>query len=503
MGDWCNIVASLQAGLHRYPLLTTVFVWCIIYLPLAISVSAIYPEDTFEVVFDENAIINTTFNRTVFVDADNNVTACLTLNATGQSILVMAPSNYIPERVILEGYGKLYTASPHHQNRTWDIPNEVSIFIVQKGNSTPVWKVKITEKRTDVLFYRERGAALLEGKLLYRDVPTLTPPLINLFWLLPVALGGSFLVFKLYFAAFALAVALLVLKLQSYAGAMSSIPALFVICNPLTVHSTLFGIQDDIIVTLLFGIALWMFLQHRLNWGAAIVGMGMACKMWSILLVPSLLSSGSSWTKKIGRVAGALAIVATMLLPFYLLAPDNVMKFLRLYITGNSGLALQGISLWRYAGHFGFNPFVMLPLLFAGGIVLLYFSVRQHVPVRTNGLLFVLLFLLAYPKIHTGYYLPLLLLVALFWERRNMAFTGLIISVGVVILDAFNEWGWNTGDMVFLPLVVATAVWLLVLYLFIFTVQEVLTIRQDGEHRNSVLIDTNQQTARGRRPGQR
>jgi len=278
---------------------------------------------------------------------------------------------------------------------------------------------------------------------------------------------------------------------------------LFVICNPLTVHSTLFGIQDDIIVTLLFGIALWMLLQHRLSLGAGLVGIGMACKMWSILLVPSLLSSVSSWPKKIGRAAGAIAITAIMLLPFYLLAPDNVMKFLRLYITGNSGLALQGISLWRYAGQFGFNPFVMLPLLFACGIVLLYFSIRQQVPPLTNGLLFVLLFLLAYPKIHTGYYLPLLFLVALFWERRNMAFAGIIISIGVVILDAFNEWGWTTGGTAFLPLIVATAIWLLVLYLFICTAQEALTIRQDDEHKNSVLIDTNQQTARGHRPGQR
>jgi len=495
MGDWRNVVVLLQTGLHRRPLLATTFIWCIIYLPLAIGVSTIYPENTFEVIFGEDAIINTTFNQTVYFEADDNVTACLIWNDTGQFILIMAPSNYIPERVMLDGYGKLYTAAPHRQNRTWGIPDDASVFIAHMGNSTPVWTVKITEKRTDVLFYRDRGATLLEGKLLYRDVPTLTPPFINLFWLLPVVLGGSFLVFRLYFAVFALVVTLLVLKLRSYTGAMITVPALFILCNPLTLHSTLFGIQDDIIVTLLFGIALWAFLRHRLNWGAAVVGIGMACKMWSILLVPSLLSSGGPWTKKIGRAAGAITISAISLLPFYLLAPDNTMKFFRLYTTGNSGMALQGISLWRYAGQFGLDPFVMLPLLFVCGVVLLYFSIRQRASALTTGLLFVLLFLLLYPKMHSGYYLPLLLFVALYWERRHMVFAGLIISVGVVGLDTFNGWGWNSGDSALLPLIVASVIWMLILYLFIYTVQVALTIRRDGEHKNPVPIDTTPQTA--------
>jgi hypothetical protein len=493
MGNWCQVAALLPARLCHHPLISILIIWGVVYLPLALGISLAYPENTQEMVFDEAAAVTQTPNQTCYDLPSTTATACWTRNATGQYFQIRAPDNHIPECLELEGYGKLYSAAPYQQNRTWALPSSATSFIAGTGKP-PTWLITITEKQTDVLFYRDRGATLLEGKLLYRDVPTLTPPMINLFWLLPVALGGSFFLFRLYFAAFALMVAMVVLRWQAGKKTAAVVPALFMLCNPLTLHSTLFGIQDDIIITLLIGIAIWAILRLRMNWGAAGIGIGMACKMWPVLLIPTLLVGRDSWVKKIGRIAGACGIMAASLLPFYLLASDNVLRFLRLYVTGDSGGTLQGISLWRYAGQFGLNPFLALPILCIGGVGLLFLIMRWQAPPLTAGGLFILLFLLLYPKIHSGYYLFLLLFIALFWERGHVAWAGLGISIGAVLLDVCNGLGWTSSSAAAIPLLVAGVLWLLLASLFTQTVKSVITIQQGAVHTPLALTDTSPQT---------
>jgi hypothetical protein len=315
-------------------------------------------------------------------------------------------------------------------------------------------------------------------------------------------LGGGFFIFRLYFAVFALLVSMVILRLRSGGGFSTVLaPALFVLGNPLTLHSTLLGIQDDIIVTLLFGIAIWAMLHKRMRWGAIGVGIGMACKMWPVLLVPSLLTGHAPWIKKIGRALGALAILVGSLLPFYLLTPDNVTQFLRLYVTGDSGEALQGVSLWRYAGQFGLDPFVVLPALFVCGALLLYLAMRWHTPPLTTSVLFVLLFLLLYPKIHSGFYLPLVLYFALFWNNRQLVWAGLAISLGAVGLDTCNWLGWDSGAMTTVPLMLAGSLWLLIATMLIQTVQDHITSQQGTGHKTLALTETSRQTAQGPQQG--
>lgn len=436
------------------PLVWLALVWLVIYVPLAVGLSAAFPEESYEVQLDSSELYRPGRTGVVYVDGGSDTRVTLILNDTVQQISVAVEEGYVPVGLTLQGYGMLDSTARFDANRTWPLSDEAAAFLC---NTSAVWTVKVVEKRTDVLFYRARGEALLEGKLLYRDVYTATPPLINLFWLLPVSLGGSFLVFRLYFACFAFLLSWLALRLRRDGPGLPA--ALFLLCNPLTVYSTLFGVQDDVIVALLYGAGLFLLVRRAMERAAGVIGLGMACKLWSVLLLPVLLSGSASWRNKGGWVAIAGGITAAVIAPFALVAPDAVAAFLRLYILGEGGPTLEGISLWRYLGEVGLDPVWLVPVLAIAGGALLWLVVHHRAGKPSTALLFLLLFLLLFPKIHSGYYVPLLLFVPLLWGDKHVV-GGIAVAVfGVIALDGWNWLGWS--EPVLVPLLLAVGVWFL------------------------------------------
>ena len=452
MGRMQQLIGRLRCV--QRPLVWLVIVWLIVYVPLALGLSAAFPEENYEVQLDSSELYRPQRTIAIYDDKGSDTRMTLVLNDTVQQISVAVEAGYVPVELALQGYGTLDSVARFDANRTWLLSDTAAAFL---SNTSAVWAVKVVEKRTDVLFYRARGEALLKGKLLYRDVYTATPPLINLFWLLPVSLGGSFLVFRLYFACFAFLLSWLALRLRQDGPDLPA--ALFLLCNPLTVYSTLFGVQDDVLVALLYGAALFLLLRRVMELGAGAIGLGMACKLWSVLLLPVLLSGSDSWRKKGGWVAFAGGITAAVIAPFALLAPDEVAAFLRLYTLGESGPTLEGISLWRYLGEAGFEPVWLIPVLAIAGGALLWLVVHRRARTPLTALLFLLLFLLLFPKIHSGYYVPLLLFVPLFWENKHVVAGIAVAVVGVIGLDVWNWLGWS--EPVLVPLLLAVGVWIL------------------------------------------
>jgi hypothetical protein len=450
----------------KRPVLLLAAVWLVVYVPLAVGLSQVFPENRYTARLDTADIRNETADMVAYVDRDTPAAAILTVNDTVQQMRVDVQEGYVPVHMELQGYGSLYNAARFDANRTWTLPGDaVSVLNV----SSSIWTVSVEEKRTDVLFYRARGEALLDGRLLYRDVFTAAPPLINLFWLLPVMLGGSFLVFRLYFACFALLLSLLVLRFRP--GGRAPAAALFVLVNPLTVYSTLLGVQDDVIVALFYGAALYLILRRMMTGASMAVGAAIACKLWPVLLLPSLLPDAASWPKKIGRVALAGGMAVASIVPFAVLAADEVLSFLRLYVSGDSGQPMEGIAVWRYLGELGFDPAWMVPVFVAAGVLFAWLVVRRRAgPVQT-AMLFLLLFLLLFPKLHSGYYLPLLLFVPLLWHKKRMVAAIMAAALGAIALDGWNWLGWH--EPVPVPLLLAAAIWLLLAWMLFHLLQTV------------------------------
>jgi hypothetical protein len=392
---------------------------------------------------------------------------------TSYILSIEAPDGYIPEKVELAGYGKIYTSSPYSENRSWDLPSSAISYI--NKSQTIQWNAIITEKRGDVMRYRDRGNTLIEGKMLYRDVPTLTPPLINLFWIIPAILGGGFFVFRAYFAVFVLLVTIVVMRIhRAKKEKYTLLPPLFILLNPLTIHSVIFAVQDDIIVMLLFSISLFFLFEKKITMGAICIGLGAACKIWPLLLTPGILTNNDKSLKKIAYIVLSISIAGITLLPFFILARDNVIEFMKLYLTG--GTTLQGISLWRYLGEIGFNLVYMLPVMIICSLTLLYLVIKKKTPIIVTGALFILLFLMIYPKIHAGYYLPLLLFVPFFWNNRSIVSLSIGISLGVIGLDIYNLLYSTNGLNLIIPISISLSLLYLLLLFFlkIFELQPTL-----------------------------
>ena len=236
------------------PYLTVLVIWLAVYIPLTVMIGTNFEEDRAEVTFSNENLFNSNDNLMEYYD---NVTDTnLIIDVEAKDVKAVTSEGYIPIRLELKGVSKLYTNSPYDENRTWDLDdNQVEDIRTNGRNIT--WKLDVCKKETDAPFYKDRGETLIERHMIYRDVPTLNPPLINLFWILPALLGGTFLVFRSYFAIFALLSAFLLMRAYKEEGKFRSVAyGTLVLLNPLTIYSTIGAVQDDIIITFMFILSL-------------------------------------------------------------------------------------------------------------------------------------------------------------------------------------------------------------------------------------------------------
>lgn len=175
-----------------------------------------------------------------------------------------------------------------------------------------------------------RAETILRGGLLYRDVPTMTPPLVNLLLIPPVLVSGLFghqnpaatLAFMLYFALFTLANAHL-LSLAAAERAAGRAAALAFLLNPLTLGNAILRRQDEAI--LVFGFALTLlWLERRQHTRAALaLAATLLIKLTGVLLIPVALRH--SRRRRYLVLPGL--VFALALAPFLLLAGQQALFF--------------------------------------------------------------------------------------------------------------------------------------------------------------------------------
>ena len=147
-----------------------------------------------------------------------------------------------------------------------------------------------------------RAETIVGGGLLYRDVFTTTPPLINFLLVPPALISGLFghrnpwatLSFMSYFSLFNLftAYVLLYMAEDREAGYRS---ALYFLLNPLTFGNSLLRRQDESILVFFFAVAL-LFFVHQQRWGASIaIGLTLLIKLSGALMMPIAFLRTRDW----------------------------------------------------------------------------------------------------------------------------------------------------------------------------------------------------------------
>jgi hypothetical protein len=267
----------------------------------------------------------------------------------------------------------------------------------------------------DIPIFKDRAETILSGGLLYRDVHTETPPIINYVLTIPVLMGGSLLAYQWFFALCNIGVALLLFEVWRRRDEdQASLVAVLFLLNPFTLHHATLNPQDEPLVLLFFLAPLALFVAERYGRSAVAMGVGIWTKMWPVLMLPLFLLARRSLVDR-SKMIGITAIISLIIVtPFLLLASGDFLWFLRFYLLGVEEEGSGGVSLWHFLDQVGAKPPAAVMLGFVGIAIMggYWFSHRKGWDPWKTTTFVVCLFFLVYPKIHSGYYLlPLALLL--------------------------------------------------------------------------------------------
>ncbi len=208
-----------------------------------------------------------------------------------------------------------------------------AVFVAAAVAVTVAWQL-LGHAITDVPLYRTYGERIASGLVPYRDFAFEYPPGALPALVLPALVTDSLTAYRVVFAAEmavlgALGVLLLAEGLRGLGrtGTDRRVVLATVALLPLLLGGVILT-RFDLLPAALVALALALLLAGRLRAGALIVGLGIAVKLYPVLLVPLLAIT--AWRKggrrELGIVVGLAALPALLAyLPFAVLAPDGVL----------------------------------------------------------------------------------------------------------------------------------------------------------------------------------
>jgi hypothetical protein len=266
---------------------------------------------------------------------------------------------------------------------------------------------------TDLPYYRERAQAILDGKLLYRDITIESPPLIVYMYLLPQLAGGSDLAYQIYFCFFTLLTALVLYwGLRGFDDFRAFMVAMLFITSPFAIGESALGIQDESIIVFLFILAAVLAVRNRDKLSTLVATVGIWVKIFPALFYPVLLLRTKAWRdrwKQIGIIAVVSLIISA---PFLVLCPVQFVQFPLYYLGiggegGNTTIPVSGISVWDYLRTAGIDvPGALLLVLTVGAYAwALWWGRRKGFDLWKGTLLVLVAFVIFYARLWVGYFL--------------------------------------------------------------------------------------------------
>jgi uncharacterized membrane protein YidH (DUF202 family) len=324
----------------------------------------------------------------------------------------------------------------------------------------------------DLDVYRNRTQAIIDGDLLYRDVHTETPPLINYLMVPAQLLGGESWIYSAYFSLFSfLGGFLLYFALRRWNEMSAFLVGILFILSPFGLVEATFGVEDETLATFVFLIPLVLLLHNRHKLAALFIGVGIWTKMFSILHYPVLFLKEKKWNERVFHILMIVAVTIVVVLPFLALCLEDFTWFLKFYLLGVEGEESGGISFWHFLeiGGFGFPGELSLLITISALLLAFWFLYKRRLPVWQSSLVILIVFFTFYPKIHLGYYLmPIAVLLVWAAEDTRIALRCFMVYAPLIICVCFSEnsrgelildygWGWMVG---FLLSLIATLVFI-------------------------------------------
>lgn len=312
----------------------------------------------------------------------------------------------------------------------------------------------------DYDIYRERTQAILDGRCLYKDVHTETPPLINYIMVPAQLLGGadSAYVWGAYEALFVFLLAsMLYLAFRRYDDWKAYLLGSMTVLSPFLIIESSTGEDAAIVAFVFFLGAVLMVLDDR--YASVAISLGIWTKMWPVLMLPVEFLRSKGLGKKVIVVVTTGAITALVAAPFLIFCSEEFLEFLSFYFLGDPSRPSGGRSIWNFLRDGGYGVPEIIELTLVLGSLLsayLYCHFKRWGAWRSMTLVMIV-FIVFYPKMHMGYYvMPFVLLAAWAVSDRRIAarlflayvpitFSGGFASDNPDPIVATADGGWSIG----------------------------------------------------------
>ncbi len=291
-----------------------------------------------------------------------------------------------------------------------------------------------------------RAETIVGGGLLYRDVFTTTPPLINFLLVPPVLVSSLFghrnpwatLSFMTYFSLFNLfaAYALLYMAQDREAGYRS---ALYFLLNPLTFGNSLLRRQDESILVFFLSLAL-LFFAHRQHWRSSVaIGLTLLIKLSGALMMPIAFLHTRDWRYLIIP----LIVFGLVFAPFLVAAGESAVFWDVSRGRTQHPFQFRGVSLgalWSRA-HEGRPPISLAAysaVLVIGAAIVLALIIWKPLGLLKDLSLLTIAGLLLSPKLHCGYFSLVVLTMAPLVRKYRMEAFYFIFGLLALVADMYK-----------------------------------------------------------------
>ncbi len=323
----------------------------------------------------------------------------------------------------------------------------------------------------------DRSDVILSGGVIYRDTshPVRTPPLAS-YILLPPAIfaDGHIAAFELYFSFFDIIAAILLYRvflrgIGVFKGELfAKRCAIFYAFNPFVIASSTLRGQDESILVVFFLLFTYLMLQKEYKKAALILGLGGLIRPTIGLLLPLLIFAKGTNKERVVRLGITAFVVLAGVLPFFILAGSDATV-----MTGRL-TSIEGVGILYLLVAHGYDiplaPFTTLFII--SYLAICYFVITRKIGPWSAALLIISIFLLAFTKVHSSYYLFALVYAAPFALNDEKLLVELyaIFPPALTFIDIAKS-SSHSGEILYLTsgIVAWIIVTVIILHLVVFT----------------------------------
>ncbi len=261
----------------------------------------------------------------------------------------------------------------------------------------------------DLHFYQERGQAILDGQILYKDLYVESPPLINYLFVIPQFFGGAAWIYQVFFSAFPLMQALITYAaLRKWNDNCAFILALFALLSPYSVLDATWGIQDEPIVTFFYTLPVILMLYGLTKSSTIIDTIAFWVKGLPIIIFPNLLIKMKNNKERIMGVLLAVVVSLIIFVPIMVASGQSFFDIFQYYMLGDDDLnnVSGGISILNFLTRGGYFPpgYVGLILAAIALLTTYYLACRWKLDIWRSALLTTVAFMCVFSMLRFGYF---------------------------------------------------------------------------------------------------